>query len=73
MADDTALLVRVATAEDIPLVAGHRAAMFRDMGQLELAERGVRRVVLHPSDEGRRLHQRMGFVPTNEMRLEEAL
>ena len=35
-----------------------------------LAERNVRRIVLHASADGRRLYQRMGFVPTNEMRLE---
>ena len=35
-----------------------------------LAERKVRRIVLHASDAGRRLYQRLGFVPTNEMRLE---
>jgi GNAT superfamily N-acetyltransferase len=35
-----------------------------------LAERNVRRIVLHASAEGRRLYERLGFVPTNEMRLE---
>jgi ribosomal protein S18 acetylase RimI-like enzyme len=35
-----------------------------------LAERGIRRIVLHASDDGKRLYQRLGFVPTNEMRLE---
>jgi ribosomal protein S18 acetylase RimI-like enzyme len=34
-----------------------------------LAARGIRRVVLHASDEGRRLYERLGFVATNEMRL----
>ena len=34
-----------------------------------LAARGIRRVVLHASDEGRRLYERLGFLPTNEMRL----
>ena len=34
-----------------------------------LAARGVRRVVLHASAEGRRLYERLGFLPTNEMRL----
>jgi GNAT superfamily N-acetyltransferase len=34
-----------------------------------LAARGVRRVVLHASDEGRRLYERLGFTATNEMRL----
>jgi ribosomal protein S18 acetylase RimI-like enzyme len=38
-----------------------------------LAERKVRRIVLHASDDGRRLYERLGFVPTNEMRLEEEL
>jgi ribosomal protein S18 acetylase RimI-like enzyme len=33
-----------------------------------LAERGIRRIVLHASDHGRRLYERLGFVPTNEMR-----
>ena len=36
-----------------------------------LAERGIRRIVLHASEDGRRLYQRLGFVPTNEMRLED--
>jgi hypothetical protein len=35
-----------------------------------LAERKVRRIVLHASDYGRPLYERLGFVPTNEMRLE---
>jgi len=35
----------------------------------ELAARSVRRIVLHASDDGRRLYERLGFVPTNEMRL----
>jgi ribosomal protein S18 acetylase RimI-like enzyme len=35
-----------------------------------LAERNISRIVLHASDDGRRLYQRLGFVPTNEMRLE---
>ena len=34
-----------------------------------LAARGIRRVVLHASDEGRRLYERLGFIATNEMRL----
>lgn len=34
-----------------------------------LAERGIRRIVLHASEDGRRLYERLGFVPTNEMRL----
>jgi ribosomal protein S18 acetylase RimI-like enzyme len=34
-----------------------------------LAARGISRVVLHASDDGRRLYERLGFVPTNEMRL----
>jgi len=34
-----------------------------------LAARGIRRIVLHASDEGRRLYERLGFTPTNEMRL----
>jgi ribosomal protein S18 acetylase RimI-like enzyme len=35
-----------------------------------LAGRGVRRIVLHASADGRRLYERLGFVPTNEMRLD---
>jgi hypothetical protein len=34
-----------------------------------LAERNVGRIVLHASEEGRRLYERLGFVPTNEMQL----
>ena len=150
--------VRAATADDIPLLARHRAAMFRDMGRLAphceaaliaatadylrtalprgeylgwvaeqpssepvggagvqlrpilprprpsgdeielgpeaivlnvyvepewrrrgvgealmrallaaLAGRSVRRIVLHASEDGRRLYERLGFVTTNEM------
>lgn len=35
-----------------------------------LAARGIRRVVLHASADGRRLYERLGFLPTNEMRLQ---
>ncbi len=35
----------------------------------ELAARDIRRIVLHASDDGRRLYERLGFVATNEMRL----
>jgi GNAT superfamily N-acetyltransferase len=35
----------------------------------ELAARSIRRIVLHASDDGRRLYERLGFVATNEMRL----
>jgi GNAT superfamily N-acetyltransferase len=34
-----------------------------------LAARGIRRIVLHASDDGRRLYERLDFVPNNEMRL----
>jgi len=34
-----------------------------------LEERGIRRVVLHASADGRRLYERLGFVATNELRL----
>ncbi len=34
-----------------------------------LAVRGIRRIVLHASENGRRLYERLGFRPTNEMRL----
>jgi GNAT superfamily N-acetyltransferase len=35
----------------------------------ELSERGVYRIVLHASPDGRKLYERLGFEPTNEMRL----
>lgn len=35
-----------------------------------LAGGKIRRIVLHASADGRRLYERLGFVPTNEMRLE---
>jgi ribosomal protein S18 acetylase RimI-like enzyme len=35
-----------------------------------LTERNVRRIVLHASEDGRRLYERLGFVATNEMRRE---
>ena len=34
-----------------------------------LAARGIRRIVLHASDDGRPLYERLGFIATNEMRL----
>jgi GNAT superfamily N-acetyltransferase len=34
-------------------------------------EQGIKRISLHASDFGRPLYQNLGFVPTNEMRLEE--
>lgn len=34
-----------------------------------LSERGIRRIVLHASDGGRHLYERLGFIATNEMRL----
>jgi ribosomal protein S18 acetylase RimI-like enzyme len=37
-----------------------------------LAERGIRRIVLHASPDGRRLYERLGFVQTNEMRFDRA-
>jgi ribosomal protein S18 acetylase RimI-like enzyme len=37
----------------------------------DLAARGLRRIVLHASDAGRRLYERLGFVVTNEMRFAE--
>ncbi|MGE5814205.1 MAG: N-acetyltransferase family protein, partial [Acidobacteriota bacterium] len=36
-----------------------------------LGQRGIGRIVLHASDDGRRLYERLGFVPTNEMRLDK--
>jgi ribosomal protein S18 acetylase RimI-like enzyme len=36
-----------------------------------LAARGIRRIVLHASENGRRLYEGLGFVPTNEMRLHQ--
>jgi ribosomal protein S18 acetylase RimI-like enzyme len=38
-----------------------------------LAERGIRRIVLHASQDGRRLYERLGFVQTNEMRFSPPL
>jgi ribosomal protein S18 acetylase RimI-like enzyme len=35
----------------------------------ELSERGIYRIVLHASPDGRRLYERLGFEQTNEMRL----
>lgn len=37
----------------------------------DLASRGVRRIVLHATDDGRRLYERLGFMATNEMRLDQ--
>jgi GNAT superfamily N-acetyltransferase len=34
-----------------------------------LSASGIRRIVLHASADGRRLYARLGFTPTNEMRL----
>ena len=35
-----------------------------------LKQRNIRRVVLHASDDGRRIYERLGFQQTNEMRLD---
>ena len=35
-----------------------------------LVQSGIRRVVLHAAEDGRRLYERLGFVASNEMRLE---
>jgi GNAT superfamily N-acetyltransferase len=34
-----------------------------------LARRNINRIVLHASDDGRRMYERLGFQPTNEMQL----
>jgi len=47
---------------------GVAEALMRTLLQ-ELSARGIRRIVLHASDDGRRLYERLGFVATNEMRL----
>jgi GNAT superfamily N-acetyltransferase len=36
------------------------------------ADRGIRRLTLHASDDGRPLYRLYGFTPTNEMRLERS-
>jgi GNAT superfamily N-acetyltransferase len=47
---------------------GVAAALMRALLEC-LAARGIHRIVLHASPEGRRLYERLGFVTTNEMRL----
>jgi len=47
---------------------GVAAALMRTL-LADLADRGIRRIVLHASDEGRQLYERLGFTATNEMRL----
>jgi predicted N-acetyltransferase YhbS len=37
------------------------------------ANSGLETIVLHASDDGRRLYKRLGFIPTNEMRYPSAL
>jgi GNAT superfamily N-acetyltransferase len=37
-----------------------------------LRARRISRIVLHASDDGRRMYERLGFVPTNEMLLTES-
>jgi GNAT superfamily N-acetyltransferase len=34
-----------------------------------LAERGIQRITLHTSDDGRSLYESLGFQPSNEMRM----
>jgi GNAT superfamily N-acetyltransferase len=49
-----------------------RQGLARRLTQLVLdwcRERGIRAVILHASKEGRPMYERMGFKPTNEMRL----
>jgi GNAT superfamily N-acetyltransferase len=45
---------------------GVGAALMRSL-LAALADRKLRQIVLHASDDGRRLYERLGFVPTNEM------
>jgi GNAT superfamily N-acetyltransferase len=47
---------------------GVAGALMRTM-LAALDERGIRRIVLHASDQCRHLYERLGFIPTNEMRL----
>lgn len=47
---------------------GVAAALMRALLD-DLAVRGIQRIVLHASPDGRRLYERLGFVATNEMRL----
>jgi ribosomal protein S18 acetylase RimI-like enzyme len=47
---------------------GVAAALMRALLD-DLAARGIRRVVLHASPDGRGLYEKLGFVPNNEMRL----
>jgi hypothetical protein len=66
------VVVRQAGGDDIALLAQHRAAMFRDKGQLaphqeEPLQRATAAYLRDALDDGRRLYERLGFVPTNEM------
>ena len=54
--------VRTATVADAPILARHRAEMFR------AAAHGITSLVLHASRDARGLYEKLGFVPTNEMR-----
>ncbi len=50
-----------------------RQGLARSLMQTALGwcgEHGVRAVILHASQDGRELYRRLGFQPTNEMRLE---
>jgi GNAT superfamily N-acetyltransferase len=51
---------------------GVAAALMNEVLEWTRAE-GIREVVLHASAEGRPLYERLGFVPTNEMRLRSPL
>jgi hypothetical protein len=74
--------IRQVTVSDAVSIAGHRVAMFRDMGQVptdalatalmsastDALAALLREGALHASDAGRSLYLSLGFVPTNEMR-----
>jgi hypothetical protein len=51
--------IRRATEQDADIIAWHRARMFQDMGE---------RLILHASEEGRAIYERLGFVASKEMR-----
>lgn len=58
--------IRLARLEDIPILAVHHRGMFEAMIS-DCKNRGIRRVLLNSSNEGRPIYEKIGFEPIPAM------